>query len=158
MTQRILDTAREPSHDIRGQIAALLDPNSAKDAVFLAPWNRLDRPWGLPSHVIEVTGECGILLTTDAAKAEAFKTAWDDDMAVILGYPQSKSDVVRRGMGALVVQVRDWLDRCVTECAVSPDMVNQAIEQLKNHVVNPTIALMTLTDALERRVYLLGGV
>ena len=97
----------EPICDLRAQLAALADPSHPKQSVYIARG---------PAFV--VIRDEGTLVTKDVRIAEYFRTKpeiTDDDMAVILGYPEPKSGVV----DPVIVQERDLNGNVVTEFAVS---------------------------------------
>lgn len=143
----------EPACDIEAQIEALLDPDHPKTAVFLSLENDVPE---LPEHVRVLTGEGGILLTTDEAKAVAFSkpNLTDADMAEILGYPESKGDVALAG-DYVAVQALDSLGRVVTEMAASVLNIRRAIAFIEKHIpAGGELAILNPWAALSRRVKL----
>jgi hypothetical protein len=95
--ERMVVSTPEPAHDIRAQIRTVLERRSAKNAVFVARGNEAALPRRLPRDLMVVQRPEGTLLTTSAAKARLFgrKSEIDDrDLAAILGYPESKRDVI----------------------------------------------------------------
>lgn len=121
-------TIPEPAADIHAQITALADPNNPKDAVFLAAGTPL--PQSLPTidglHV--ASRPEGTLLTTDAGKADQFRSApavSDPLMAHLLGYPETKPEAMASG-NPQVVQGTDAQGAVVAETLASPQGVPAA--------------------------------
>jgi hypothetical protein len=146
-------TLPEPARDIEAQVRAMLHPASSKDAVFLAPgtpepqqrgvWHRVERPEG-------------VLLTTNAAKAGVFrgvKELTDHALALLLDYPESKTDVLRAGGIPTVVQAVAPDGGIVYEAAASDGKQSRAIleawDQLRG--IGGSVRITTLADALEAR-------
>jgi len=144
----------EPESDIDAQLKALQDPAHPKVAVFLAPGNEVgDRRIGPDVEVVRRRE--GTLLTTDPKRADYFETRpmiTDDDLAVLLGYPETKADVFARG-GGLVVQARDADGHVITEAYASGQRLAETVAALRAHVPLPgRLQVMTPADALARRV------
>jgi hypothetical protein len=125
----------EPASDVRAQIAALLDPAHPKVAVFVSPWNVADLP-DVPFSMKLIRGE-GVLVTEKPEKMRIF-AAWpldDDKMALILGYPESKT----AALGACppgylrVVQARDRQGSVITEALCSPLWLEPTQKALAPH-------------------------
>lgn len=142
---------REPMRDIQAQIAALIDPQHPKKAVFLAPGN-------LPDHlpdVLAIHRPEGTLLTENEALAHLYRSAnplTDDLMAEILGYPEPKSSVCFDPY-PLVVQALDMNGCVITEAASSHAHSAETITELQRHVPKGgRLNITTLTDALNRRI------
>lgn len=113
-------TIPELECDIDAQIRALIDPEHPKMCVFLAPGNSIGAR-KLPSWIFVEKRPEGILLTDSASVAATFRTIeWitDELLAALLGYPETKADVLDAGEGR-VVQALDK-DGCVVfEAATS---------------------------------------
>ncbi|HWF77326.1 MAG TPA: hypothetical protein VN694_09135, partial [Caulobacteraceae bacterium] len=76
----------------------------------------------------------------------------DDDLAVLLGYPETKADVFARG-GGLVVQARDADGHVITEAYASSQRLAETVAALRAHVpLLGRLQVMTPADALARRV------
>lgn len=149
-------STREPDGDIDAQLRALHDPSHPKVAVFLAPGNEIDdRPLGPGVKVVRRRE--GTLLTTDPKRAAHFKTRpmiTDDDLALLLGYPESKADVFGRG-GGLVVQARDADGYVVTEAYASLQRLADTVAELRAHVpFAGRLMVLAPAEALARRVTL----
>jgi hypothetical protein len=97
------------------------------------------------------------LLTTDPKRATYFKTRpmiTDDDLALLLGYPESKADVFSRG-GGVVVQARDADGHIITEAYASGQRLAETVAALSRHVpLAGRLAVVWPADALARRVAL----
>lgn len=105
--QSVSPSTPEPPQDVEAQVLALTDPESGRDAVFLAPGSR--PPANLPEGVTRVVrAGIGTLLTTNPAKAREFRTKQLTDRKIqqILGYSESKADAIRSGEEPVVVQAR----------------------------------------------------
>ena len=149
-------STREPEGDIDAQLRALHDPSHPKVAVFLALGNEIDeRPLGADVEVVRRRE--GVLLTTDPKRADHFRTRsmiTDDDLALLLGYPESKADVFSRG-GGLVVQARDAEGHVVTEAFASLQRLADTVAELKRHVpLSGRLLVLAPADALARRLTL----
>lgn len=94
LQEGVAPTTPEPAKDIAAQVAALADPNSERDAVFIADGQRAAAvlPQGLPEGAVEVYRKgIGTLITTSKQKAQAFRRVKKDaDIAKILGYSEPK--------------------------------------------------------------------
>jgi hypothetical protein len=146
----------EPEGDVDAQLKALHDPSHPKVAVFLASGNEIgDRSLG--PAVQMVRRREGILLTTDPKRAAHFKTrsmVTDDDLALLLGYPESKADVFGRG-GGLVVQARDAEGHVITEAYASLQRLADTVAALNGHVpFAGRLLVLAPAEALARRVAL----
>jgi hypothetical protein len=96
----------------------------------------------------------GILLTVNNGKAAKYlsPSITDDDMALILGYPESKREVLERGPGLLVQAVNRAGD-IITEAAASEAGLEAATAALTSHVPKGgSIKFTTIIDALVRRI------
>jgi hypothetical protein len=118
----VSETTAEPEGDVAAQVAALVDPQNPKDAVFLAEGTKA--PKKLPKNVqVVVRPGVGTLLTTSAGKAATFKTKaklTDKDMARILGYPEDKASVQKSGAPAVAVEAKDPAGNVVASAVASP--------------------------------------
>lgn len=147
---QITGTTREPPADVHAQVRAMLDPKSTKDAVFVSSPNVADLPKDIPAHVQRIDTPAGTLLTTDAAKADAFRRApTDDTLASVLGYPQTKSEVLGRWASGetgqpVIVQAHDAGGNIVSQALTSPDRVDETRQALTGHA-GPG-GLTSLTD------------
>lgn len=143
-------TIPELECDIDAQIRALIDPEHPKMCVFLAPGNTVGNR-KLPSWIFVEHRPEGTLLTDSASVAATFRTIeWvtDEMLAAMLGYPESKGDVIDAGFGH-VVQALDQ-DGCVVfEAATSHARLNETKEAALRqvpfgggvHVTTPAAAL-----------------
>jgi len=107
--EQVSASTPEPAGDIAAQVEGLLDPASARDAVFVAAGNEAAIPASLPRNVRRVTREgVGTLLTTNPTKAKRFRAPGLTDTALqqIIGYSESKADALRSGEEPVVVQAR----------------------------------------------------
>jgi hypothetical protein len=144
----------EPESDIDAQLKALHDPSHPKVAVFLAPGNEINsRPVGPGVRVVRRRE--GTLLTTDLKRAAYFKTRpmlTDDDLALLLGYPEAKADVFARG-GGLVAQACDADGHVITEAYASAQRLAATLAALRAHVpFLGSLRVLAPADALARRV------
>lgn len=150
----------EPAADVAAQVAAMLDPEHPKAAALVVRGNEV--PFlPTPLGVYAVEQPIGTLLTRDAARADTFAERCDDrTMAWILGYPESKDDVVancdRRPIAlARAVQARDHDGNVITEAFASPGGLARTMYVLKEHVPpGGVLAVLTPVDAIGRRLVL----
>lgn len=143
----------EPARDIAAQMWALLDARSTRDAVYLAP--------GTPEPAIADKGSLhrvvrpeGTLITTNLAKARMFQRAGevsDRTMQLLLGYPQSKADVLRGGGIPVVVQAIGPNGGVAYEAAASSKQLQRTVNAARDAAPGATIRLTTLEDALATR-------
>jgi hypothetical protein len=111
----------EPAADIAAQVKSMLDPATTKDAVFVAKGNEDAIPADLPQNVMVAEREEGTLLTTNPTKANTFNRApslSDDDMAKMLGYPETKASAAA-GPNPAVIQGKDANGNVVSEAVTS---------------------------------------
>lgn len=142
----------EPESDIRAQIKALLDPASTKDSVFLAPGN--DAPRDLPPGVAVERRPEGTLLTTNEQKRAAFHDALAVDdalMARILGYPETKAEVVA-GTQPRMVQARDAEGNVVAEAASSAERAPETAAALAPQAPGGDVVQVSPEEMQARRV------
>jgi hypothetical protein len=146
----------EPEADIDAQLKALHDPSHPKAAVFLAPGNEISGR-SVGPEVRLVRRREGTLLTTDPKRATYFETRpmiTDDDLALLLDYPESKADVFARG-GGLVVQARDAGGHVITEAYASGQRLADTVAALSRHAsLGGRLFVLTPAEALARRVAL----
>jgi len=137
----------EPIRDIEAQVDAL--HCGLKRSVYTAP----NTPF-IPSHSISIQRPEGILSTTEEHFARYWNDASevsDDDIAIILGYPEAKSQIVN----PVVLQARDGNDRVVMECGVSFKNILPHSEVIARYV--PTggrLVIASVLEALQRRAEL----
>jgi hypothetical protein len=145
---------REPDCDITAQIGALCDPAHPKIAVYLCPEN--------PAPYLDVPGVYrserpeGVLFTTDKAKAQTFQSAnlSDDIMAALLGYPETKAEVMASGL-PVAVQARNANGDVITEAAASIPRLSETVNKLSAHVPpGGSLSIVSVVDALARRIIL----
>jgi hypothetical protein len=147
----------EPAADIAAQIAAVLDPDHPKRAAFVPPGNEVPP---LASDAIVVTRPEGALVTTDARLAAMFEAAVDDaTMALILGYPEHKEDVLRNCGGqwsaVIAVQARDAKGNVITDAIASPAGAEQTVAALALHVPEGgELVVITPVEMINRRLAL----
>jgi len=121
-------TIPELESDIDAQIRALADPNHPKHCVFLARGNVLGNR-KLPDGLFVETRREGTLVTDNRHIAQAFKLAefiTDGFIAEMLGYPESKADVLLTDDG-LVVQALDKDGNVIFEAACSQAKIAETI-------------------------------
>jgi hypothetical protein len=150
----VSDTIREPARDIEAQLRALNDPRHPKTAVFLARGTPLGTR-RLAANVRVITRAEGTLLTTDKKRADYYRaqaTVTDDDLAHLLGYPETKADVLAQGEG-IVVQARDAHGCVITEALASPHRASETMRALEQHVpFCGQLIVLTPAAALTRRL------
>lgn len=102
----------EPTEDIVAQVEAMLDPQTERDAVFVAAGNDAvlndDFLRSLPPDVTVINRKQGTLLTVNAEKADLFRKVGgrkltDAVLAQLLGYSESKT---ADNVGGVVVEAR----------------------------------------------------
>jgi hypothetical protein len=146
-------TIPELECDIDAQIRALLDPEHPKMCVFLAPGNSIGNR-KLPSWIFVEKRPEGILLTDSASVAATFRTIeWitDDLLAAMLGYPETKADVIECGFGS-VVQALDKDGNIVFEAAASRRRLDETKEAAQRQVPQGgSVHVTTPEAALARR-------
>lgn len=148
----------EPVADVVAQINAALDPLHPKPAAFVVPGNVV--PGRLPPSAHVVSRPEGTLITLDAALAAQFAAGADDaTMAAVLGYPESKLDVIRNCAGdcarALAVQARDAEGNVVSEALCSPSGLSRTVAVMSAHVpAGGQLKILTPTAGIERRLML----
>lgn len=149
-------TVPEPKADLIAQLKAVGDTSNPKDTAFIPAggmaFTKSIRD-AIPENA-QVVSRPGVgrLITTSAEKAEFFKSApnlGDDDMAELLGYPESKNQVAAAGGSPTVVQGRDAQGNVVHESVVSQQGVPAAVEAAQ--AVAPEVHQLTPEDALARR-------
>ncbi len=104
--QQVSPSTPEPIADLKAQVAAMLDPASDRDAVFVAEGQQAP---SVPKGVRKVTRNgVGTLLTTNDKKAQEFRTKklTDETLQRIIGYSENKADVMRAGEEPVVVQAQ----------------------------------------------------
>ena len=152
----------EPPGDIRAQLAAVLDPNHPKHACFLTPADAASVV-GLskvPGIVVVQRAE-GTLITTSPMLADLFRNGYSEPtMAQILGYPESKDEVIENSphpviLTAWAVQARDAAASVVTEAFCSPSMFGPTCEAMLRHVPQGgQMVVLSPIAAITRRVTL----
>ncbi len=144
----------EPESDIDAQLKALHDPSHPKVAMFLAPGNEIGGR-AIGPDVQVVRRQEGTLLTTDRKRADYFETRpmiTDDDLAGLLGYPETKADVFARG-GGVLVQACDADGHVITEAYASARGLAGTVATLRGHVpLLGRLLVLSPADALARRV------
>lgn len=134
----LIPTNPEPAGDVQAQIAAAADPRNGKDSVFISAGNEDAVPTHLPPGIQIHRRPEGTLLTTNPAKHELFRSKnqlTDDDMASILGYPESKSGLIdHAARGGMIsgIQARDHLGNVVSDAATSHP--HETAAALSSHV------------------------
>jgi len=146
-------TLPEPACDIAAQLRAVLDPRSAKDAVYLAPGTPEPESAGLGLH--RVARDAGVLLTSNRTKAEIFRrmpALTERALALLLDYPEAKDDVRRAGGEPVVVQGVAPDGGVVYEAAASRRHVARTVRAAQAAVPDGIVRLTDLRGALEARV------
>jgi hypothetical protein len=154
--QGVSRTTPEPASDIRAQISAMMDPATSKDAVFVAAENEDAIPYGLPRGIIAVARPEGILLTTNRAKAERFQASDlnDNDMAQLLGYPETKADAVASGQ-PVAIQGKDAAGNVVADAVASPQRAGETAAAIAAQVPEGgSVAPVSPVEAQQRRAAL----
>lgn len=146
-------TSPEPAEDLQAQIDALRDPSHPKAAVFVAAGNENEMP-ALPRDVYVARRREGTLLTVDPGLATLYSQMphiTDADVARLLGYPETKADVMAKG-NAVVVQARDAQDRVVTEACATVPNIKVTCDALRTHVPKGgQLVILSVLEALQRR-------
>lgn len=152
----------EPKGDIRAQLAAVMDKDHPKRACFVVPEDADQIPYVLNAF-IEARPE-GALVATAELWADLFRATpdcpdvFDRNMAVILGYPEAKPDVIAACNGrpvtyAKAVQARDRGDCVVTEAFCSPNQLEATQEALKAHIPpGGYLVVLSPVEAIGRRL------
>lgn len=142
----------ESAAQIAAQMRALADPNSTKDAVFVAKGNESAIPKQLPNGVQKITRDAGTLITSNQKKASAYQNApaLDDRMmADLLGYPESKETAI--GPNSVVVQAKDKGGNVVSEMASSPGRVTENAAALAKQAPGGSIEVKSPVQMQEER-------
>lgn len=145
----------EPKADIAAQIRALLDEEHPKRAVFVAAGNERAIPKNIPVAVSIVRRGEGVLLTRDQRLAVLVRSAAilrDSDLALILGYSETKASALASG-APIGVQARDRDGYVVTEMIASPQRLDDAVAALSRHGV---VTVLSPLDMQRRRQRLIG--
>jgi hypothetical protein len=142
-------TAPEPVSDIQAQLAAVADPANPKTTMFVAKGTPM--PDTIPKGVRQATRPEGTLISTDAAKLNAFRKGklTDEKLASLLDYPEPKSQV--NPATAQAVQAKDAQGNVVTEAAVNPQTVPAAAEALAPHAPGGTVEVKPVDKAVKQR-------
>jgi GGDEF domain-containing protein len=146
-TQGVSASTPEPAMDLQAQMQALKD--GTRDAVFVAAGNEAQAPKVSGKVARTVTRPEGTLVTTNAAKAKAYREAPqvnDELLARLQDLPQSKADALRQGDNT-VTQAVDQNGAVVKEALGSgnADAVAQATP------AGGTIRQMSAEEAQARR-------
>lgn len=108
--QQVSPSTPEPIEDIGAQLDAMSDPASARQAVFVAHGNEAQIPMDRvpPDAFVAKRRYHGTLITYDEREAKRFRTGkWTDaDTARVLGYSETKADVIAAGQEPVVVEAR----------------------------------------------------
>lgn len=140
----ITKTFPEPMIDIAAQIGAVCDDAHPKHSAFIAAGN-----------AFVVTRECGTLVTRNPYAADFFQnspTVTDDDMAALLGYPETKASAIGSGNFAMV-QALDGAGAVVMESVTSMANVQAVADDYRKYgkinVCHPIVAgFRRLTHAM----------
>lgn len=147
-------TVPEPERDVDAQLRALHDHTHPKVAVFLARGNRIGGRRIARRVQVKIRAE-GTLLTTAEWRARFFASRpfiTDDDIALLLGYPEAKADVIASG-GGVVVQARDVNGCVITEAFASHQRAHETIDVLNTHVsFCGRLEVLTPLAAIARRL------
>lgn len=120
-------TDHEPTCDIAAQITALCDMRHPKNAVFLGAGEPTPK---VPDYVFVLTRDEGVLLTTDSQKGRLFvsrEILTDADMALLLGYPETKADCIANGNYS-VVQARDKDGNVIIEALATGRRLGETLD------------------------------
>ena len=130
--EKEIKTLPEPTEDINAQLDEVLDPNTPKDAVFIAKGTEI--PESIPEGLEVVDGESGTLVTSNKAKALDFDlNESDETVAAILGYEQSKTQIdeaVKEGETTAALVVRNQTGKPIHQELVSESALEAAQERL----------------------------
>lgn len=139
----------EPICDLEAQVEALHDHANPKAAVYFAPHGPVIRN---PS--LSVSRPEGTISTLNENIARFYHdkpTIEDDDLALILGYPEAKSAIEK----PIVLQARDAYDNVVQECAVSfKNVMPHSLEIARYVPRGGRLVIASLYEVLQRRVEL----
>ncbi len=144
-------TVPEPVTDIKAQLQQLANPDSTRDAVFVAKGTPMPR--NIPQGVMRVLRPEGTLLTTNTAKAALFRKGPVDDtrMAHILGFPETKQEAMASG-APRVVQAKDAAGNVVSEMLASPQGENTARAAAAGQAPGAEVQSVSPEEAVQRRL------
>ncbi len=132
----------------------MADASHPRTVVFVARHNEIDE-LQIPPAAFTARRAEGTLVTTDRVLADRFAqaaTVTDDDLAVILGYPQSKSEI-HGASDCCVIQAIDRDGNVIFEAATSPERSAETRREAERHLTdNGLIRVCSLADALQRRI------
>jgi hypothetical protein len=126
-TPSIVETgAPEKPENITAQFGDMFNPDTGRDAVFVGA--KTENPIAskpLPKNVIKVDSPAGVLYTTNKEKADLYTKNPDDvTRSKVLGYNQTKKDVLTSGKQPQAVVVKDANGkRLYEELTTDPDAV-----------------------------------
>jgi len=150
--------APEPTADAKAQVAAVADPRSSKDAAFFPRGHAVPK---VPAGLIRVDRPEGTLVTNHGGNAAQFQHApilHDRMMADMLGYQDSKPDIMRGLAGGVVPTVVQGVTpkgAVAHEEAVGPRNLMQAVNTARAATPGGRVRAITLRDAIARRM--MGG-
>ena len=150
----IAPTVPEPARDIEAQVRAAADPETPKDAVFIAAGNEEAIPAELPAGFQRVDRPEGSLLTDNPEKLRAFAEAphlTEDMISGLVGYTDTKAAAIASGDPRLV-QGRDAQGNVVHEQVTPPEGVPAAIEAAKQNVPGGAAGEVNQVEAMARRL------
>jgi hypothetical protein len=146
----MMRTTREPTRDTRAQVAAVLDPASAKQAAFMAKGTKVPP---VPVGLLKVKRPEGTLVTRSPSHAVAFaapRQLTTNVMAPLLGYPESKPAAIASG-NPLVVQGRTRRGAVAHESVASPGGLLAAALAAKAAVPGGRVKVLTPQAMQARR-------
>lgn len=108
--QQVSPSTPEPTEDVAAQLDAMADPATGRQAVYVAAGNEAQIPMDRvpPDAFVVKRRDRGTLITYDEREAKRFRTGkWTDaDNARVLGYSETKADVIAAGGEPVVVEAR----------------------------------------------------
>lgn len=165
--EQVSPSTAEPIEDIEAQLDTLADPESGRDAVFIAEPEEGQaseglalaqrfveemRQAGAEYQIVERPG-VGVLVTANPKKAQSFRTKklTDRVLANILGYSESKADAIATGEAPVVVQAVTPAGAVAAEQVVSKKGVKGAKAAVKKLGGKGTTVVETTPEAAQER-------
>lgn len=151
---------REPRRDLLAQIACLQDANHPKVCVFIPSGRSEIGAADYPKDCYIVHRQDGTFLTYNELLAynlwQIHGDLTEDQLASILDYPQSKTQLNPRDI--VVVQVKTRDGAVVQECCISPDKQQEALAHFERYrPTGGTIEIWSPAEVLARRIRELEG-
>ncbi len=118
-------TAPEPASDLAAQIAAIGDPSSTKDTVFVSSGNLAElSKIPVDKGLTQILTPEGMIITSNPEKAEAARQGplTTEKIGQLLDLPDTKANAVASG-APVAVQAKDAEGNVVVEAATAPENV-----------------------------------